>query len=159
MILQIQNVLVAGQYKTLKRPFSPFTNLTVLHKWLLSLDMLQASGLPQSWSINKQFVVKYFIVMSSYLNLKSNLWKNGVLKILLLIKQQESNFEKAVDSGKEWLSLHFTAFWRIFSVQCVPVVMHRMNVKYLVQINKLIGKSEYFQSTVSMSFVVVLLQM
>lgn len=49
--------------------------------------------------------------MSSYLNLKSNLWKNGVLKILLPIKQQESNFEKALDSGKGWLSLHFTAFW------------------------------------------------
>lgn len=155
--LQMQSVLVAGQYKTLKRLFSPFTNLTVLHKWLLSLDMLQASGLPQSWSINKQFVVKYFIVMSSYLNLKSNLWKNGMLKILLPIKQQESNFEKAVDSGKGWVFLHFTAFL-VFSVQCIPIVMHRMNVKYLVQRNKLIEKSEYFQSTVSMSLGVVSLQ-
>lgn len=89
----------------------PLNQSHILHKWLLSLVMLQASDLPQSWSINKQFVVKYFIVMSSYLNLKSNLWKNGVLKILLPIKQQESNFEKAVDSGKGWLSLHLTPFW------------------------------------------------
>lgn len=81
--------------------------------------MLQASGLPQGWSINKQFVVKYFIVMSSYLNLKSNLWKNGLLKILLPIKQQESNFEKAVDSGKGCLSFAFYCFLvNIFCLVC-----------------------------------------
>lgn len=73
MLSHIYTILVAGQYRTLRRPLSPFASLTVSHKWVLSLDMLKASGLPQSWSINKQFVVKYFIVMSSYLKLKSNL--------------------------------------------------------------------------------------
>lgn len=150
---------MTGKYKIRKSLFSPFTDLTVLHKWLLSLDMLQASGLPQSWSINKQFVVKYFIVMSSYLNLKSNLWKNRVLKILLPIKHQESKFGKAVDSEKGWLSLHFTAFWWIFSVYCLLIAMHRMTVKYLVQRKKLIGKSEHSKSTVSVPFGVLPLQM
>jgi len=55
MVLHIYTVLVASQYKTLRRSFCSFTSLTVSHRWVLSLRMLQSSGLPQSWSINKHF--------------------------------------------------------------------------------------------------------
>lgn len=80
--------------------------------------MLQASGLPWSWSINKQFVVKYFIVMSSYLNLKSNLWKNGVLKILLPIKQHESKFQKAAEGFWKMMTL-FAFYYFLVNIFCL----------------------------------------